>query len=99
MKKLASLAVLSVVFAGLSFAESVTGWVSDAKCHKAGAGHAGCAKKCVGAGGDVVIVTDDNKVYKVHNADAVKDMVGQKVTADGKVDGDSIHVDSAKAAS
>ena len=45
----------------------------------------------------IVFVDDsDKKVYKVHNQDAVKDHVGHKVTIAGKVDGDSIHVDSVK---
>jgi hypothetical protein len=98
MRNLAVVGAVFLVFAGLSLAETVTGYVSDAKCHKAGAEHAACAKKCVGAGEAIVLVTEDNKVLKVHNPDALKDMVGDKVTVEGTVDNDSIHVDSAKAA-
>ena len=101
MKKLAVVGLLLVVFAGLSLAETVTGYVTDAACAskgRSGAEHKACAQKCAAKGGAVVIVTDDKKVIKIHNADAVKDMVGDKVTAMGKVDGDSIHIDSVKAA-
>ena len=101
MKKLAVVGLLLVVFAGLSLAETVTGYVTDAACAskgRSGAEHKGCAQKCVAKGQAAVIVTDDKKVIKIHNADAVKDLIGDKVTAMGKVDGDSIHIDSVKAA-
>lgn len=98
MRKLAAVGAMFFVFAGLSLAETVTGFVSDAKCHKASAGHAACAKKCVAAGQAIVLVTEDNKVLKVHNPDALKELVGDKVTVEGTVDNGAIHVDSAKAA-
>lgn len=98
MRKLAAVGAMFFVFVGLSLAATVTGFVSDAKCHKAAAGHAACAKKCVGAGQAIVLVTEDNKVLKVHNPDALKEMVGDKVTVEGTVDNGAIHVDSAKAA-
>ena len=102
MKKLAAVGALFVMGAGLSLAADVTGWVTDAACGskgKFGAEHKGCAQKCAAkADMALVIVGDDKKVTKIHNADAVKDMVGDKVTATGKVDGDSIHIDSVKAA-
>jgi hypothetical protein len=87
--------------AGLSLAATVTGWVTDSACAskgRAGADHKACATKCAAKGMDLVLVTDDKKVIKIHNQDAVKSMVGDKVTADGKLDGDSIHIDSAKPA-
>lgn len=97
MKKLAAVGALFFFVAGLSFAETVTGWVTDAACGskgRFGAEHKACAQKCAAKGQALVLVTDDKKVYKVHNQDAVKDKVGEKVTADGKVDGDSIHIDT-----
>jgi hypothetical protein len=86
------------VFAGLSLAETLTAYVSDAKCHKASASHAACAKKCVAAGSPIVLVTEDNKVIKVHNPDALKDLVGDKVEVTGKMSKGAMHVQSAKAA-
>ena len=97
MKKLAVVGALFFLVAGLSLAETVTGWVTDAACAskgKFGEGHKACAQKCAGKGEAAVLVTDDKKVYKIHNQDSVKDKIGDKITAEGKVDGDSIHIDS-----
>jgi hypothetical protein len=102
MKKLGVVAVLFLFVTGLAMAETVTGWVTDAACGskgRGGADHAGCAQKCLAKGGAAVLVTDDKKVIKIHNGDAVKDHHGAKVTAMGKIDGDSIHIDSVKPAS
>ena len=98
MKKLAVVGLLFFFVAGLSLAETVTGWVTDAGCAakgRSGADHKACAQKCAAKEGTaLVLVTDDKKVIKIHNPDAVKDKVGDKITANGKVDGDSIHIDS-----
>ena len=101
MKKVAVVMVFAFVLSGLAVAADVTGWVTDAACAskgRAGADHAACAQKCAAKGGDLALVTDDKKVVKIHNKDAVKDHVGAKVTATGKVEGDSIHIDSVKKA-
>ena len=53
MKRIAALATLAFTFTTVPmFAESFTGWVSDAMCAKdpakvASADHADCAKKCI----------------------------------------------------
>ena len=99
MKKLASVAVFSLLASGLAMAADVTGWVTDAACGSKGRGgeaHAACAKKCIEKGGDIVLFTDEKKVIKVHNPDSVRSKAGEKVTVSGKLDGDSIHVDSVK---
>jgi hypothetical protein len=101
MRKFTIGGVLFLMMAGMSLAESVTGYVTDAACGakgRGGADHKACAQKCAAKGQDLVLVTDDKKVLKIHNRDAVKDLVGDKITAEGKVEGDSIHIDSAKAA-
>ena len=101
MKKLAVLIAFAFVLSGLALAADVTCWVTDAACAskgRAGADHAACAQKCAAKGGDLTLVSDDKKVVKIHNKDAVKDHVGHKVTATGKLDGDSIHIDSVKMA-
>lgn len=90
MKRLLTLSVLALVVTSLCFAGSVTGYVTDAKCAKAGkAGeaHAGCAKGCIGGGEAAVVVTADGKIYEVADQDKVKDMAGAKVTVMGTVDG------------
>ncbi len=97
MKKLAVVGVLFFLVAGLSLAETVTGYVTDAACAskgKFGEDHKACAQKCTGKGQAAVLVTEDKKVYKIHNQDAVKEKIGDKITATGKVDGDSIHIDN-----
>jgi len=75
----------------------MTGWVSDAMCGAKGAsaGHAACAKKCVGGGESVVFVTDkDQQVLKVANQDALKDHAGEHVTIEGSTTADgSLQVD------
>ncbi len=93
MKRLFALMTMVVLTAGLSFAGEGTGFVTDLKCAKAGkagAGHAGCAKGCIGGGAEAVIVGEDGKVLMVANQDAVKKHAGEKVSfsyteADGKI--------------
>jgi hypothetical protein len=100
--KARSLLLLLVSAACLIHAEEFTGWLSDAKCAAAGKGassdHAACAKKCVEGGEAVVLVTADNKVYKIKNQEPAKRHVGQKVTIEGKLDGDTIEVQSGRPA-
>lgn len=90
MKRLLTLLVLTLTVTALCFAGSVTGYVTDAKCAKAGkAGeaHAGCAKGCIGGGEAAVVVTADGKVYEVADQAKIKDHAGAKVTVEGKVEG------------
>ncbi len=93
MKKILTIAMLTLVTAALCFAGSATGFVTDAKCAKAGkagAGHAGCAKGCIGGGEAAVLVDADGKIYEIAEQDKVKEHAGAKVTikgmiADGKI--------------
>jgi hypothetical protein len=80
-------------------AQTVKGWVADAKCGAKGANAAGeaCTKKCLAAGEKMVVVTDgDQKVLTVDNPDALKGHEGHHIAVTGHVKADSIHVDSAK---
>ena len=43
-----------------------------------------------------MLVTDDGKIYKIADQDKVTEHAGQKVTITGKMDGDTIEVDSVK---
>jgi len=97
----AALAVVSLVvtasFAGN--ATTVNGWISDSKCGAKGAheGAAECTKKCIEGGASMVVVTDgDQKVLTVKNPEALKGHEGHHVAVTGHVEGDTIHVDSAK---
>jgi hypothetical protein len=98
---LAALALVSLL-ATASFAgdaSTVNGWISDSKCGVKGAhdGAAECTKKCIDGGAAMVVVTDkDQKILTVDNPDALKGHEGHHVAVTGHVDGDKIHVDSAK---
>ena len=104
MKKFA----LLTVFAVSGFAAEWTGVLSDASC---GAKHAdaseasqGCAKKCFDKSGNAVFVVGD-KVMKVDAAsfdkvakDKLSMHMGHKVTVTGKMEGESLIIDSVKMA-
>ncbi len=60
-------------------------------------GNEACAKSCMGNGEKAVFVTEDGKIYNIPAQDKVKDVAGKKVTITGKMDGDSIDVESVKA--
>lgn len=101
MKKLAVAATLALTFSAAScFAETLTGWVSDAMCAKnpskvSSASHADCAKKCIEGGSPAVLVVN-GKVYPVSNPDALKSHAGEKVTVEGTVKDGTLTVDSVK---
>jgi pectate lyase len=100
-----SVLFLTLMMAGLAAADSntakekwVKGWVSDSKCGVKGAraGHEACGKKCLAAGEHVVFVTEhDKKVLNVDNEDALKELVGHRVSVKGTMDpaAGTIHVD------
>ena len=101
MKKFVlAFAVILSLFAFSAMAADMTGYVSDAKCAadvaKAESGdHAACAAACAGKGAALVFVSG-GKVYKVADQAKVKAHAGHKVTISGKVDGDTLTVDSVK---
>jgi hypothetical protein len=71
-------------------AQTVNGWVSDSKCGAKGAAAAAaeCTKKCLDKGAKMVVA--------VTNPDALMDHIGHHIAVTGEVNGDSIHVTSAK---
>ena len=102
MKKLvfAVPAVLSLLAFSASAAE-MTGYISDAKCAKADVAkaesdaHAGCAAGCAKKGSALVFVSA-GKVYTVDDQSKIAAHAGHKVTVTGKVDGESLKIDSVK---
>ena len=100
-----SILFLVMMIVGLTAADSKTtkekwtkGWVSDSKCGVKGAraGHEACGRKCLAAGEHVVFVTEhDKKVLAVDNEDALKDLMGHRVSVKGTMDqaAGTIHVD------
>jgi hypothetical protein len=89
------LAVLALC-ASSAMAADVTGYIVDKSCagKKAMMGNEECAKSCMGKGSPAVLATEDGKVYNISNQDKVKDSAGKKVTVTGKMDGDTITVDT-----
>lgn len=100
MKKFALTFVGVSMLAFTASAAEMTGYISDAKCAKDVAkvesdAHAGCAQGCAKKGAALVFVSG-GKVYKVDDQAKVQDHAGHKVTITGKVDGDTLKVDSVK---
>ncbi|MEX2261281.1 MAG: hypothetical protein WD696_04985 [Bryobacteraceae bacterium] len=103
MKRLTVAFVLVLsVFAISAAAADMTGYITDAACaNKKGVeavssdAHAGCAQGCAKKGQALVFVTD-GKILKISDTAKVQDHVGHKVTITGKVEGDTITVDSVK---
>lgn len=92
------MAVVPVVADDMAKEQTVNGWVSDSGCGVKGgnAEHAACTKKCLEKGAKLVVVTEEKKVLTVENPDALKGHEGHHVAVTGHVNGDSIHVESAK---
>ena len=95
MKKLLVVFGLATLSA---MAADVSGYIVDKNCsgNKAMLGNEDCAKRCIGRGAPAVLATEDGQVYTIANQDKVKELAGKKVTVTGKVEGDSITVDSVK---
>ena len=89
--------LLLSLFAMTSWADEMTGYISDSKCGAKGASdsHADCAVKCV-KGGAVPVFVSEGKVYKVSEPAKVQDHVGHKVTITGTVKGDTVDVQEVK---
>ena len=104
MKRILTIAMLTLALFALCFADSheATGFVTDAKCAKAGkagAGHAGCAKGCIGGGEPAVLVDADGNVLEIAEQDKVKGHAGAKVTIKGTIaDGKISSIQSVEAA-
>jgi hypothetical protein len=102
MKKLAALTALALTFAiSSAFAETLTGWVSDAMCaadpHKvSSADHAACAQKCIKGGEKPVLVVDSKTVYTITNPQILVPHAGEKVTVEASVKGSALTIKSVK---
>ena len=81
-------------------AGGLAGYIVDNQCAKRGKGmwsNAECVARCVRDGDKVVLVSEDGKIYQISNQDKVTpEIYGQVVTLLGKVDGDTITVESFK---
>ncbi len=95
-------AIVLAMAAGFSFSAAAADWsgyIVDSSC----AGRKNmwedteCVARCVRRGAPVVLVTEDGKVYKIANQDKVTaESYGKKVTVTGKMEGETITVESLK---
>lgn len=97
MKKLALVVALALLATPL-FAGSWTGHITDEACASKGKGgpdHADCSARCLSKeGAKAVLVTGDGKVVKIANTDKVKAHAGHHVKVSGKLEGDTLTVET-----
>ena len=83
------------------YGETWTGVISDANCGAKHADASDASMKCVNhciKGGAAPVFVADGKVIKIANPDAVKEQYGHTVQLTGKLEGDTVTVDSVSAA-
>ena len=103
MKRLIFVLCLVVSLVTLNaLAAEMTGYISDSKCtvgHTDGSQKSiNCVKMCVKAGQKPVFVTEDKKVLNVSDTSKVMKYLGEKVTVDGSVEGETLSIKSIKKA-
>jgi hypothetical protein len=98
MKKVIMALAMAGVLSMTAMAADVTGTIIDQNCASKPAmkGDIACATKCIKGGSPAVLLTDDGKVYKIANQQKIVEHAGHKVTVTGKMEGDTITVDSVK---
>lgn len=100
-KNLLVLSMGLALTASMAWADSWTGYVSDSKCgakhNKGTQADINCVTGCIKGGADAVLVVDD-KVVTIANKEKVADFYGKKVTVTGSLAGDTLTIETAKAA-
>ena len=78
--------------------ETIKGFIMDKTCsnQKSMFGNEECALKCLSKGADAVLVTEDEKVYRLDQQDKAREFGGKNVEVTGSVSGDSISIISIK---
>ena len=100
MKLFATSVLALTVLSCAALAEEFKGTIADSHCAASQVGkvispdHAKCAAACIKKGAEAVLVTDEGKVYKLDDQKKATPHAGEKVTVDGKLDGDTIKVAS-----
>ena len=96
MKKALAVLALGATFSLGAFAADFKGQIIDQSCSTKPAmkGNVACAERCIKGGSPAVLLTDDGKVYKIADQAKVTDHAGKNVTITGKLNGDTISVDS-----
>lgn len=94
----ACLLLLSLV-AVAAWAEEMTGFITCSKCRHTEAKDMGCARNCIRAGVPALFYdTAAQKFYNIANQDKVKSHAGDEVVVTGNLAGDTLTVETIKAA-
>jgi hypothetical protein len=100
MRRPIGLFVLGTSLSLCGWAQSLDGYIVDQNCagQKAMWEAGPCTARCVKGNIKLVLVTEDGTVYKIANQDKVKSETyyGKKVTVSGKMEGETITVESVK---
>jgi hypothetical protein len=100
MKKVLAVFALSAIGSMSAFAGEWSGYIADSKCKHTDGSEANiaCTQKCVKGGADVVFVSSDNTVLKIDKASLAKVQahLGHKVNVTGKVEGDTLTIETIK---
>jgi hypothetical protein len=95
MKMAIALYILASIGA---LAADFSGYIIDQNCASKAPmkGNEACARKCIKGGSPAVLLGADAKVYKLDDQAKVTEHAGHKVIVTGKLDGDTIKVESIK---
>jgi len=90
-----------ILWAALSIAgmaADFNGYVIDETCagKPAMKGNEACARKCLKGGAPAVLLTADAKVYRLDDQAKAVEHAGHKVIVTGKLEGDTIKIESIK---
>src|SRR3954463_6976931 len=79
-------------------AADFVGYVIDETCASKPAmkGNEACARKCIKGGAAAVLMSADDKVYKLDDQSKVSEHAGHKVVVTGALKGDTITVENIK---
>lgn len=100
MRRAIGLLVLGASVSIWGWAASLDGYIVDRSCagQKAMWDDAPCTARCAKQNIKLVLVTEDGTVYNVANQEKIKHETyyGKKLSVSGKLEGDTITVDSVK---
>src|SRR5215813_332048 len=88
----------TLLLAASAIAADFNGYVIDESCSSKPAmkGNEACARKCIKGGSPAVLITMDDKVYKLDDQAKAVEHAGHKVIVSGALNGDTIKVESIK---
>jgi len=90
--------VLFAALAAAAVAADFNGYIIDEACAAKPAmkGNEACARKCMKGGSAAVLLSADNKIYKLDDQAKVSEHAGHKVIVTGALKGDTIQVENIK---